>query len=78
MPYPLICLCRDSMLHVGALLRLVRETLLRRCGTLGDLEAVLVCPLLLPPADMMTRCGPFRGDACQRTHRIFIGVCAVS
>lgn len=42
---------------MGALLRLVRETLLRRGGSLGDLEAVLVCPLLLPPADTVTRCG---------------------
>lgn len=52
------CLCRDSLLLVGALLRLVREALLRRGGTLGDLEAVLVCPLLLPPADTVTRCVP--------------------
>ncbi|KAK9832697.1 hypothetical protein WJX81_001207 [Elliptochloris bilobata] len=48
---------RDALLYVGALLRLMREALLRRSGTLGELEATLVCPLLLPPADMTTRCG---------------------
>ena len=55
------------MLHVGALLRLVREALLRRGGSLGDLEAVLVCPLLLPPADTVTRCGAASCDHFPRT-----------
>lgn len=42
---------------MGALLRLVRQALLRSSGNLGELEAALVCPMLLPPADMTTRCG---------------------
>ena len=64
---PPACLRRDSLLHVGALLRLVREALLRRGGSLGDLEAVLVCPLLLPPADTVTRCG---ATSCDHSPRV--------